>query len=79
MTVEETLRKMIVDGARDRARFERLASRTASAIVRNTPDDFTEIVQSATASSEFPDGHPGEVEPAVEAGNTDGTDRAPND
>ena len=77
MTVEETISKMIVDGARDRARFERLASRTASAIVRNTPNEFTEIVQSAT--SEFSDGHPAEVEPSVETGNTDGTDRAPND
>ena len=78
MTVEETLQKLIGDGARERARFERLASRTASAIVRNTPDEFTEIVRDATYSSEFPDGRPGEIEPSLETGVTDGTDGVSN-
>ena len=72
MTIEEILQKLIADGERERERFERLASRTASAIIRNTPDEFTEIVRDAAYASGFQEGHPGEVEPAVEAGDTDG-------
>ena len=47
MSIEATLQGIIESNKQDRERFAGITSRTVSAIVRGTPDEFSDIIRSA--------------------------------
>jgi len=56
MGIEETLQGIIASNKQDRERFAGITSRTVSAIVRGTPDEFSDIIRAAADPEQGDDG-----------------------
>lgn len=69
MTIESVVQQFLNDAAQDRERFAKIASRTVSAVLRGTPDDFSDIIRDATGD---PDVSAGDGPSSVESGSTVG-------
>ena len=48
MSIETIVQKFMDDALQSKKRFEKIASRTVSAIVGNNPNDFADIIREAT-------------------------------